>query len=444
MNNNSTLLKSEEIGQDFLDRFLLPYKVDCRYLKAAQFYPSALQSLIDRHPTLRTTYGQEEDANPFQEIYATQSLDFEQIDAACWDEETLTIQSIAVYQRPFDIENVSVLRVTLLTQAPQKHVLIIAMHHIAVDGMSFGILIEDLKLLYQAEITGQPRCLPHLKYHYTDFVRSQQDLVNSSVGEKLWDYWQQKLANAPTILLPTDLPRPSIQRDGGASVSFKVTTEMTDRLRDLAKVEGVTLYILLLTVFQVLLHRYTGQEDLVVGSPTNGRTQTEFAQTVGFFVNIIALRSNLAGNPKFTQFLAQVRHTVLEAIAHQSYPAPLLIERLGMDRHQSLSGFFRASFNLLNLPKMANDLELSVSSNVSTSVEWGNLVLEPFVIPQQEGQNDLVLDVMEMNDHLVGTLRYRTDLFETATIERMATHFQNLLSAIVVIIFKSWAFNQKY
>ncbi|MBF2047252.1 MAG: hypothetical protein IGS54_07795 [Elainella sp. C42_A2020_010] len=312
----------------------------------------ACQALVDRHPTLRTTYGQE-DAEPFQEIHAAQPLDFEQIDAATWDEETLTQRAIVAYQRPFNLESGPVLRVALLTQTPQEHVLLLTIHHIAVDGLSFGILLDDLRTLYQAESIEQPVSLPAIDYQYTDFVQWQRESVKDAAGEQNWNYWKQKLANVSPLMLPADRPRPQIQSYQGASYSFEISEALTAQMRTLAKTEGITLYMSLLAAFQVLLYRYTGQEDVVIGTPASGRSQTEFAKTVGFFINMIALRSNLAGNPTFTELLTQVRQTVLEALAHQSYPAPVLIERLGMNRDLSQPGLFRASFNLLNLPNWA-------------------------------------------------------------------------------------------
>lgn len=390
----------------------------------------SVQALIDRHPSLRTTYGQE-DTEPFQEVHATQTLDFQQIDAATWDEEKLLSQAIAIHQRPFDLESGSVLRATVLTQASDRQVLMLTVHHIAVDGVSFGILLDELQLLYRSEITDRPLSLPAINYQYPDFVQSQQRLLNSSAGEQLWRYWQQQLAAAPTLMLPSDRPPSPTKSSSGAAYTFELPTKIAAQLKDLAKSQGVTLYVLLLTTFKILLHLYTGQEDIVVGTPANGRNQTEFAKTVGFFVNMIILRSNLTGNPTCSELLDRVRHTVLEAIAHQSYPASLLVERLGLKRDQNLLGYFRASFNLLNLAKMGSIFELSVSDRIGMQMKWGDLVLEPFVIPQQEGQNDLVFDVMETSDRLIGIFRYSTDLFEASTIERLAAHFETLVTGII-------------
>jgi non-ribosomal peptide synthetase component F len=290
-----------------------------------------------------------------------------------------------------------------------------------------------LRLLYQAQNTGQTLSLPPINWQYQDFVQWQQKMLASSVGEHLWSYWQKQLdQELPVLKLPTDRPRPPIQNYRGASYTFELNKELTSRLRELAKTLGATLYMTLLAAFGVLLHRYTNQEDIIIGSPTEGRSQPEFARTVGFFVNMLALRVNLAGNPTFSELLTQVRHTVLNAIAHQDYPTPLLIERLHINRDSSLPGLFRVSFNFLKLQEIAEDYELSVSTKTKTKLDWGGLSLEPFVISQQEGQNDLVFDMMETTESLLGIFRYNTDLFDTTTMSRMADHFQTLLLGIVV------------
>ncbi|NEP57131.1 MAG: amino acid adenylation domain-containing protein [Symploca sp. SIO2G7] len=391
----------------------------------------ALQALIDRHPTLRTTFGQG-DAEPFQQVYEYQEVCFEEIDAATWDWDKLTGKVIEAYQRPFDLGRGPVLRVNLFTRSAQDYLLLLTIHHIAVDGFSFGILLDELRLLYEAENTNRAISLPPIKWQYRDFVQWQRKMLASPVAENLWNYWQQQLAGElPVLKLPTDRPRSPIQNNQGASHTFELTEELTGKLREMAKAQGATLYMTLLTAFQVLLHRLSGQDDIIVGSPIEGRSQSEFAETVGFFVNMVALRVNLAGNPTFSALLSQVRQTVLDAIAHQDYPSPLLIERLQVNRDPSLPGLFRTSFNLLKLEEMTADYELSVSTKTTAREDWGGLRLEPFVIPQQEGQYDFALDMMETTQSLFGIFKYNTDLFDATTMARIAGHFQNLLAAIV-------------
>ncbi|MGD1808688.1 amino acid adenylation domain-containing protein [Dapis sp. BLCC M126] len=390
----------------------------------------ALETLILRHPSLRTTFGQG-DEQPFQEVHQHQDISLEKIDASTWSWDELTEKAIAAYRRPFDLEQGPLLRVNLFTRSAQDYVFLLTIHHIVVDGFSFGILLSELRELYQAENRGKAISLAPIKNQYRDFVEWQQEMLTSPTGEKLWQYWQQQLAGElPVLELPTDKPRPSIPSYRGTSYTFELSQELVAKVREVAKVEGATLYMTLLTVFQILLHRYTSQEDIIVGSPTEGRSQSEFTDTVGFFVNMLALRVNLAGNPTFSELLSQVRQTVLGALAHQDYPSPLLIEKLQVNRDASLTGLFRVSFNLLQLQEMGAEYELSVSEKAKAKEDWGGLCLEPFVISQQEGQNDLVFDVMETEESLIGIFRYNTDLFGEARISRMAEHFQTLLEAI--------------
>ncbi|NER27105.1 MAG: amino acid adenylation domain-containing protein [Symploca sp. SIO1C4] len=391
----------------------------------------ACQQLIVRHVTLRTTFSQR-DAEPFQEVHPYQDVCFQEIDVSILDENELTNNVIERYRRPFDLERGPVLQVDLFTRSQQDYVLLLKIHHIAIDGFSLGIILDELRLLYEAENTGHTVSLAPIQWQYQDFVQWQREMLASPVGDKLWAYWQQQLAGElPVLKLPTDRPRPLIQNYNGASYTFELTQELTAKLRETAKEQGATLYMILLAAFQVLLYRYTAQEDIIVGSPSEGRSQPEFVGTVGFFINMLPLRVNLAGNPTFSRFLSQVRQTVLAAIAHQDYPSPLLIERLQVNRDASLPGLFQAAFNLLKLPEMAPDYELSVSTNARVREDWGGLCLEPWVIPQQEGLYDIFLHMMETKQSLVGILRYDPELFEETTISRMAAHFQTLLAAIV-------------
>ncbi|MBW4508527.1 MAG: amino acid adenylation domain-containing protein [Scytonematopsis contorta HA4267-MV1] len=391
----------------------------------------AVQTLIVRHPTLRTTFGQR-GVEFFQEVHECQKICLEQTDASAWNEDELTRRAIDAYRQPFNLEQEPPIRANLFTRSAQDHVFLLTIHHIAVDGFSFGILLDELRLLYDSEQTGRTVSLSPIKWQYQDFVHWQREFLSSPVRDNLQNYWQKQLAGElPVLNLPTDRPRPAIQNYQGASHTFELSKELTKSLREMAKAEGATLYMTLLTAFVVLLYRYTGQEDIIVGSPTEGRSQPEFDTVVGFFVNMLALRVNIVDNPTFSALLSQVRSTVLGALAHQDYPSSLLIERLHLNRDPSLPGLFPVSFNLLKLQAMAPDYELSVLPSSKARENWGGLLLEPFVIPQQEGQNDIVLDVIESTESLFGIFKYSTDLFDASTISRMAVNFQTLLEGIV-------------
>ena len=377
---------------------------------------NALQKLVARHPILRTSF-KDREGEPYQEVKEV-AIPFEEINATDWTEDELKERVIKDYQRPFNLEQGQVLRASLFTRSPQEYVFMLAIHHIVRDGWSMLLLINELRELYIA--VGQQATLPPLKYDYQDYVQWQAKMLAED-GERLENYWRNQLAGElPVLNLPTDT-RLTNQTNKGASYSFKLD-EITDRLKELAKTENATLYMTLLAAFQVLLHRYTGQDDILIGSPTAGRS-AKFAQTVGYFVTLVVLRSQFTDNLPFKSFLAQARQTVLEAIAHQDYPYSLLVEL----QPDSSSSLVRVVFAFQELQEVT---ELFIPQG-EIQVDWNGLKLEPFVIPQEEGQFDLTLEVIEGRESLFGVFKYNSDLFEESTIERMAEHFQNLLQGIV-------------
>ena len=392
-----------------------------------QAWQNALQALVERHPILQATFTEHE-SESVQEIRLSQEISCAEIDARDWTEERLKEEVIAAYQLPFNLERDSVLRASLFTCSEQEHIFLLVIHHIVRDGWSALILLDELQKLYSAA-----KALPPIKYHYSDYVQWQTQMLAGEVGERLWHYWQQKLSgNLPVLELPTDRPRPPVQTYRGASFVFKLTEEMTVRLEEMAKAEKTTLYTLLLATFQVLLHRYTGAEDILVGSPFAGRQQTKFTRAVGHFANSVVLRANLAGNPTFQAFLAQIRQTVQEAIAHQDYPISLLVERLQPNRDLSHTPLFQVSFVYLQrLKRFGKILDLFLPEEIEVEIDCHDLKLKPFVIPQEEGNFDLTLKVVEGSKSLFADFKYNTDLFDASTIERMAGHFQTMLEGIL-------------
>jgi len=391
---------------------------------------SVFEELLERHPCLRSTFpkiGKE----PIQQIHQEQEVDFQQVDASAWS-ETERISSVTrESQRPFDLKNESVMRVRLFTSSQKEHILLLTIHHIAADAWSFDIILSELPKLYQAQQDGVLASLPTLKYSYSDYVHSQKKMLQSSKGEKLLCYWRDKLkGELPALNLATDKRRPAIQTYNGASYYFELSFQLKEQLKQLGKFSNATLYMTLLAAFEVLLYRYTGQEDILVGSPIAGRLQSQFREIVGYFVNLVPLRGDLSNNPSFKEFLSQVRQTVHEALTHQDYPFALLVEKLQPHRDPSRSPIFQASFTLQQLQK-SQDIQKLFVNEIEKDVDWGGLKLRPFEIPQQQGQFDLDLEIMETSLSVKGILKYNTDLFYESTIERMAANFQNLLSAIV-------------
>ncbi|WP_341529474.1 amino acid adenylation domain-containing protein [Nostoc sp. UHCC 0302] len=391
----------------------------------------ALQTLINRHPMLRVNFRQQ-DGEPVQQVHRYQEVRFEQIDATTWNLDELHTKVVKTHQYPFDLAKGSVLEAYLFTCSEQDHVFLLKIHHIVCDGWSLWMLLEELRVVYAAIKSGVEAKLASLNFSYQDFVSSQSQMLTSTRSESLWDYWQQKLAGElPVLNLPTDRPRPPVQTYNGASHFFKLSKELSLQLRKLAQAENVTPFMLLLAAYQVLLHRYTGQDDILIGSPAAGRNRLEFAEIVGYFVNIVILRSQISPNSTFKDFLAQVRQTVLGAISHEDYPFPLLVERLQPQRDPSRPPLFQAGFALQKPQQSSGIQELFTFNETPTQLNWGDLLLEPFPIGQQEGKFDLLLEFVEQKESFVGVLNYNTDLFDETTITQLAGHFQTLIAGIV-------------
>ncbi|MDY7022738.1 MAG: amino acid adenylation domain-containing protein, partial [Cyanobacteriota bacterium] len=392
----------------------------------------AFQALIDRHPTLRTTFSTQSNGEPIQVVHNALPVCFEQIDTSEWDQEKYHQFVIDNHCKPFNLEQGPIFRVTLFTRTLQDHILLLSLHHIVYDAWSIGPLLNDAQQLYTAAQMGTVTNLESMTPLYSDYVQWQNKMLTGLEGERLWNYWKNQLAGElPTLNLPTDHPRPLQPSYRGAEQTFKLTLAQTQAVRTLARSEGTTVYTVLMTVFQILLHRYTAQTDILVGSPIGGRPQTEFEQIIGYFVNPVTIRGKLTDNPTFKEFLSQIRTTVLEAIDHQNYPFPLLVERLKLNRDPSRSPIFQVLFNFLKLQQIEGVATLLVPDDSPKRVKWADLELESFQLEQQEGQFDLTLEIVETQDSLIGVLKYSTDLFNADTIERMAGHFQTLLNSAI-------------
>ena len=397
-----------------------------------QALQNTFQALINRHPCLRTTFTTRE-GEPLQKVHQYHTVDFKQFDASTWSWDELNKQVVKAYQSPFDLEQGPVLRVSLFTRASLDNILLLTIHHIIFDARSLGLLIEELGVLYPAIKAGTQAELPAIKHSYADYVHWEREILASPKGKSLWSYWQQQLADAPSVLnLPTVRSRPPVQTYQGASVPFYLSDTLTQRIKKLARIEGASRFRVLLAAYQILLYRYTGQADIIVGSTTAGRTQSEFSDVVGYFVNNLVLRAVFKGELTFRHFLSQVNQTVLAAIEHQEYPFPLLVEHLQPKRDPSRTPLFQVDFNFIKSQKVGKKvIEFLVPGNTDAKMNVGTLEVEPFEMAQQEGQFDLALEMMDVKNSLVGSFKYNTDLFDESTITRMVGHFQTLLEGIV-------------
>jgi amino acid adenylation domain-containing protein len=392
----------------------------------------AFQSLLDRHAALRTIYF-ERDGEPRQQIHRGVSVHFNQTDASNWTDQALYDRLAAETRRPFDLEHGPVLRVNLFSRSETEHFFALTMHHIAIDGWSLWICLDEIRILYSAEMAGTKAALPPPVWQYPDYVRWQQQMIGGPEGEKLWAFWQEKLdGEIPILNLSTDRPRPAMQTFRGASHFFRLDEGLTRKLKSFAQGQRTTPFTVLLTAYLALLYRYTGQKEILVGSPSSGRQRRELEGIVGYCVNPIVLRGNFAGNPPFRDLLDRVRETVLDAFEQQAYPFSLLVDRLQPNRDTSRSPLFQAMFVLQKPQRLEQEgISSFILGDSKARVSLGELVLEPLPFPiQQEGQFDLTLNFVESGEAFLGSFDYNTDLFEAGTMARMELHLRRLLEGI--------------
>jgi amino acid adenylation domain-containing protein len=390
---------------------------------------SAFQALLDRHPSLRTTFTAK-DGEPVAETRGGQELAFEHHDADGWGWDELRTRVADDYRRPFDLERGPLFRVSLFRSQPDDHVILITIHHIVCDAWSIWVLVHDFHVLYPALIRGAANPLPPAPPPYRDFVNRQAELLSGQEGDRLNRYWMEQLSGASMVLeLPTDHPRPPLLVQRGASHFLRFDAELVERLEAVARNQGTTLYTVLLAAFQLLLHRYSGQDDLLVGTPVAGRTQAGFSSTVGYFTNTLVIRANMAGNPRFDALLGQVRQTLLTALHHQDYPFPLLVERLQPIRDPSRAPVAQVMFVMQKPPRSEEFWDLSARGS-DQRIDWGGLDVEPFALAQMEGQFELTMELVQAGESLDGVIKFSTDLYDRATIARMEEHFRTILLAI--------------
>ena len=392
----------------------------------------AFQALVDRHPSLRTTIAVHS-GKPVQQIHEHQPVHFEETDASTWGADELQTRLVKETQRRFDLERGPVMRVSLFTRSAQEHILLLVIHHIVVDFWSLAVILYELGVLYAAKKAGRPAALPPLDLQYTDFVRWQTEMLASPAGERLWDYWKKQLAGPlPVLNLPTDRPRPPIQMFRGAQHDFTLNDELARQLRALAKAERVTLYMVLLAAFELMLYYHSGQEDILVASPMAGRSRAEFEGLVGFFANPVVLRANLSGNPTFRALLGQVRQTVLAALEHQDYPTLRLVQRLRPPRDLSRSPLCQTMF-VLDKPHWVAEQAVPSFARGETGLrmDLGGFVMESIPLERRAATLDLVMLIIETTGSLSASIRFNTDLFDAATIARMAGHFHALLESVI-------------
>ncbi|MET0647784.1 MAG: amino acid adenylation domain-containing protein [Pyrinomonadaceae bacterium] len=384
-------------------------------------FERALDEIARRHEVLRTSFPSVDD-HPVQHIAGPAPLGVRHVlldglpDAECEEEVRRLIQEEK--SGPFDLVTGPVLRVSLLRLAPEHHILLLTTHHIVSDRWSSAVFMRELATLYDAFRRGLPSPLPELSLQYADFAHWQREALQGETLDKLLAYWTRKLAGAPEVIeLPTDFPRPEHQTFGGGLVFSRRPPELMEALNALSRKEGVTLFMTLLSAFYTLLYHQTGQEDLVVGTDVANRNSVEVESLIGFFINNLALRANLAGNPTFRELLGQVRSTALEAYAHQDLPFATLVKAMKVKRRLSVTPLFQILFVLQNTPPMEDRPEGLEIEVVDTDLETSKFDIALFITETREGLDE--------------NWSYSTELFRRRTVEGLSHDFGRLLEGIV-------------
>src|SRR5882724_3162520 len=390
-------------------------------LKVAALEQS-FREVVRRHESLRTSF-RSRDGEPEQVIGsgAEFAVEYEDLSELGESEREKGVQEVAAAEagRPFDLRTGPLLRVRLVRLSEREHVLVLVMHHIISDGWSMGVLLREMEVLYGAYERGEEAALKELPIQYADYAEWQREWLSGEVLAEQLRYWREQLSGAPPVLeLPTDRARPAVQSYRGAKEKVKLTAELTRQLKHLSREQGVTLYMTLLASYGVLLARYSGQEEVVIGSPIANRNRAEIEELIGFFVNTLVLRVKAVRGESFAELLQRVREVSLEAYGHQDLPFEKLVEELQPERSLSHAPLFQVVFTFQNAP--------------THSVALQGLTLTPLEINRLTAKLDFTLELGETADGVAGFVEYSTDLFDATTVERMVGHYRVLLENIVV------------
>ncbi|MBV9774929.1 MAG: amino acid adenylation domain-containing protein, partial [Gemmatimonadetes bacterium] len=416
----------------FIDRlepgspsYNMPFPLRLRGALDVRALGRALAELVRRHESLRTVFTLV-DGEPVQVIQPVGPRVLPTVDLSGLPEDAREAElgrlSAAESMRPFDLSRGPLLRSTLVRAGAEDHALLFTLHHIVGDAWSMGVLTGEVSALYAAFSAGRPSPLPEPGLQYADYAAWQREYLSGETLERQIGYWRERLAGAPPLLeLPTDHPRPPVASERGANVSFVLPPEVTRGVHALARAEGATLFMTLLAGYQALLSRYSGQDDVVVGTPVAGRNRLETEGMIGFFVNTLVVRTGLGGAPGARALIGEVRERVLEAQAHQDLPFERLVDELHVERSLAHAPLFQALFN------MADGGARAASPGAGT---LGGVKMESMATASTSAKFDLNLAMSDAGEVLAGQLGYRTDLWDAATPTRMMEHLRVLLTGM--------------
>jgi amino acid adenylation domain-containing protein len=397
----------------------IPAAIPLKFALNVEVMRRCFNEIVRRHEALRTTFTTV-DGKPVQVIAPSLELELPISDLRPLPPSTREPEAIRMAaeeaRTPFDLSKGPLMRARLLQLDAQEYVLLLTIHHIVADGWSMGIFFDEFGKLYSCFATGQPSPLPELPVQYADFSVWQRAWLQGERLEKQLSYWHRQLNNIPKLELPADRPRPAMPTFRGSYYPVQYPAGLLTLLKRFSGEHDTTLFMTLLAAFQVLLHRYTGQDDIAIGSPVANRTRSELEGLIGFFVNSLIMRVNLAGDPSFSAVLSEVRKTTLEAYSHQDLPFEMLVEKLQPDRDLSRNPLFQVIFQLMNAPTVSGE-------GASTRTPYANI---------QSGTSkfDLNATIWESPEGLSGGIEYNTDVFNVATIARLSAHYQTLLQSI--------------
>ncbi|MEO5579864.1 MAG: condensation domain-containing protein, partial [Gemmatimonadaceae bacterium] len=384
-------------------------------------FERALSEVARRHEALRTTFSQR-DGEPMQVVAPDGAVYVAVVDLTAFPEDQREGEALRLAneeaRRPFDLEQGPLLRVSLLDLGDNRRLSVLVMHHIVSEAWSVSLLLEEVSRLYQAFVNGLPSPLPELPLQYGDFANWQRNRAAGAGVQPDLDYWRRQLAGAPPFIeIPTDRPRPAMRSYRGAWKTLQLAQSTTEALHAFSRREGVTPFMSLLAAYGILLHRYSGAPEVVVGAPVAGRNRPETEKLIGFFVNTLALRIDLAGAPTFRELVARVRETCVGAFEHQDVPFERLVEELQPNRTLSHSPIFQVMFALQNAPPPVLRLPGIVAEAPVSAAQVHN----------GGAKADLSFFITEAAGELSAAFEYASDLFDGDTIAQMLESFRELL-----------------
>jgi amino acid adenylation domain-containing protein len=397
-----------------------------------ELFRLACQTVVDRHPALRSAI-LVKDGEIHQRVDPTRELDLQLEDAKDWDDGQLRQRLDSEAHHKFHLLCGESLRIRLFRRSRLEHVLAVVVHHIMVDFWSLAIMVREIGEVYSSCQRGLLPALPAIEADYNQYVQWQQSFIRSSEGERQADYWHNELGGlSPILRLPTDRVRPPMQSYEAGSVPMVFSEGLAGKLEILARQQGATLYVVLLAAFQILLHKYTGQNEVVVGTPAAGRGNRQWRSVVGYFINALVIRSRITAGLGYDEILGATKKRVLRALNNQDYPFALIVDKLAPARDFSRSPLFQVMFALQKgLEGQGPDVAALALGEAGPTISMGGLNLECLKIEGRVGQFDLTMMVAESQGKLLGSLQYNLQLFDTVTVERMSRHYLTLLESVV-------------